>query len=57
MMSWRATYQVVRGGGRRIRTPEPLSGLTVFKTAGFNRSPIPPDGTILNYKGFSLSSN
>ena len=31
-----------RGGGRGIRTPEPLSGLTVFKTAGFNRSPIPP---------------
>ena len=30
------------GGGRGIRTPEPLSGLTVFKTAGFNRSPIPP---------------
>ena len=30
------------GGGRGIRTPEPLSRLTVFKTAGFNRSPIPP---------------
>ena len=30
------------GGGRGIRTPEPLSGLTVFKTAGFNHSPIPP---------------
>src|SRR5690242_6513628 len=30
------------GGGKRIRTSEPLPGLTVFKTAGFNRSPIPP---------------
>ncbi len=30
------------GGGRGIRTPEPLTGLTVFKTAGFNHSPIPP---------------
>ena len=30
------------GGGRGIRTPERLSTLTVFKTAGFNHSPIPP---------------
>jgi hypothetical protein len=30
------------GGGGRIRTHETLSGLTVFKTAGFNRSPTPP---------------
>ena len=30
------------GGGRGIRTPGTLSGTTVFKTAGFNRSPIPP---------------
>ena len=30
------------GGGGGIRTPETLSGLTVFKTAGFNRSPTPP---------------
>jgi hypothetical protein len=29
-------------GGGGIRTPETLSGLTVFKTAGFNRSPTPP---------------
>src|SRR5215472_11234464 len=32
------------GGGRGIRTPGALSGTTVFKTAGFNRSPIPPLG-------------
>ncbi len=30
------------GGGRGIRTPGTLSGTTVFKTAGINRSPIPP---------------
>ena len=31
-----------RGGGGGIRTPETLTGLTVFKTAGLNRSPTPP---------------
>jgi hypothetical protein len=31
-----------RGGGGGIRTPETLSGLTVFKTAAFNRSATPP---------------
>jgi hypothetical protein len=30
------------GGGRGIRTPGTLSSTTVFKTAGFNHSPIPP---------------
>ncbi len=30
------------GGGRGIRTPGTLTGTTVFKTAGINRSPIPP---------------
>ena len=30
------------GGGRGIRTPERVAPLTVFKTAGFNHSPIPP---------------
>ncbi len=30
------------GGGGGIRTPVTLSGQTVFKTAGFNRSPTPP---------------
>ena len=34
------------GGGGGIRTPETLSGLTVFKTAGFNRSPTPPSPII-----------
>ncbi len=33
---------VLYGGGGGIRTPETLSSLTVFKTAGFNRSPTPP---------------
>ncbi len=31
------------GGGGGIRTHETLSGLTVFKTAAFNRSATPPD--------------
>jgi hypothetical protein len=30
------------GGGRGIRTPERLPTLTVFKTAAFNHSAIPP---------------
>jgi hypothetical protein len=30
------------GGGGGIRTPETLSGLTVFKTAAFNLSATPP---------------
>ena len=29
-------------GGRGIRTPEGLTTLTVFKTAAFDRSAIPP---------------
>ena len=33
---------IFSGGGGGIRTPETLSSLTVFKTAGFNRSPTPP---------------
>ena len=32
----------VCGGGRGIRTPGTLSGPTVFKTAAFDRSAIPP---------------
>jgi hypothetical protein len=35
-------YSTMRAGGIWIRTPGTLSGTTVFKTAGFNRSPIPP---------------
>ena len=30
------------GGGRGIRTPERVTPLTVFKTAAFNHSAIPP---------------
>src|SRR5207237_6362975 len=30
------------GGGRGIRTPDTLSGTTVFKTAAINHSAIPP---------------
>src|ERR1700739_4296816 len=46
----------VCGGGRGIRTPGTLSGTTVFKTAGINRSPIPPRGwkraMVLVYRTF-----
>ena len=35
-------YTAFSGGGGGIRTPETLTGLTVFKTAGFNHSPTPP---------------
>jgi hypothetical protein len=34
------------GGGGGIRTHETLSGLTVFKTAGVNRFPTPPAGSV-----------
>src|ERR1039457_3152252 len=34
------------GGGRGIRTPVRVAPQTVFKTAGFNRSPIPPSSII-----------
>jgi hypothetical protein len=46
------------GGGRGIRTPGTLSGTTVFKTAGINRSPIPPQDvglqSIVNVESNSL---
>src|SRR5438552_3783140 len=32
----------VKDGGRGIRTPGALPSTTVFKTAGFSHSPIPP---------------
>ena len=35
-----------RGGEGGIRTPETLTGLTVFKTAGLNRSPTSPHSII-----------
>ena len=37
------TVQSEAGGGGGIRTHETLSGLTVFKTAGVNRFPTPPN--------------
>ena len=37
------------GGGRGIRTPERVTPLTVFKTAGFNHSPIPPIPILLDF--------
>src|ERR1019366_388132 len=40
--NWERENARLRGGGGGIRTPETLSGLTVFKTAGFNHSPTPP---------------
>jgi hypothetical protein len=39
---WRGVSALFSGGGRGIRTPGTLSSSTVFKTAGLNRSPIPP---------------
>src|SRR5437899_5530128 len=45
------------GGERGIRTPESLSTLTVFKTAGFNHSPIPPTSILpdsIMLRGMSL---
>jgi hypothetical protein len=44
------------GGGRGIRTPERVSPLTVFKTAGFNHSPIPPLPKYLIPKGLATLS-
>src|SRR5262245_25153097 len=37
---------VCRNGGRGIRTPETVPRLTVFKTAAFNHSAIPPSERI-----------
>src|ERR1039458_5377924 len=44
------------GGGRGIRTPERVSPLTVFKTAGINHSPIPP-ASLLDRKSTRLNSS
>ena len=33
------------GGGRGIRTPDDREAITDFKSAGFNHSPIPPEGS------------
>jgi hypothetical protein len=42
MVRGEALYRTVQSGEGGIRTPETLSGLTVFKTAGFNHSPTSP---------------
>jgi hypothetical protein len=40
------------GGGRGIRTPDTLSGTTVFKTAAINHSAIPPlEGRFVSLTG------
>jgi hypothetical protein len=44
--------QGLTGGGRGIRTPERLPTLTVFKTAAFNHSAIPPISKYLIPQGF-----
>ena len=44
-------YTRLAGGGGGIRTHETLSGLTVFKTAGFNHSPTPPGSFEFNRLG------
>src|SRR6185437_14739998 len=42
-LPWNCELYLSRnGGGGGIRTHETLSGLTVFKTAAFNRSATPP---------------
>jgi hypothetical protein len=41
----------VNGGGRGIRTPVGLSPKAVFKTACFNRSHIPPQGSCALLRG------
>jgi hypothetical protein len=38
---------LIDGGGRGIRTPVRVTPQTVFKTAGFNHSPIPPPQSYL----------
>src|SRR5437868_254620 len=39
------------GGGRGIRTPGTLSSSTVFKTAAFNHSAIPPIPSYMDFEG------
>jgi hypothetical protein len=38
------------GGGKGIRTPGTREGTTVFKTAAFDRSAIPPLSTVASAK-------
>ena len=48
-------FNELNGGGRGIRTPGTLSGTTVFKTAGINRSPIPPREELRCCSQFNLT--
>ena len=41
-------FEVV-GGGRGIRTPGPLARTTVFKTAAFDHSAIPPGAKLVKF--------
>ena len=45
-MQRRVQLDRLNGGGRGIRTPGGVSPTAVFKTAGFNRSPIPPEASV-----------
>jgi outer membrane protein insertion porin family len=44
------------GGGRGIRTPERVTPLTVFKTAAFNHSAIPPPTILADATSVSVST-
>ena len=46
LMRRRSELVRLSGGGRGIRTPGGVSPTAVFKTAGFNRSPIPPQASV-----------
>jgi hypothetical protein len=47
--------EIAVNGGRGIRTPERVTPLTVFKTAAFNHSAIPPPDRIAD--GAALPSD
>src|SRR5580698_7924831 len=50
------TKKLKPNGGRGIRTPERVTPLTVFKTAGFNHSPIPPSSILPDFIALELLS-
>jgi hypothetical protein len=54
---YRPSPTIVRkyGGGRGIRTPGRVSPSTVFKTAGFNHSPIPPFTIVSDFIEFQVT--
>jgi hypothetical protein len=51
--AWETRWQDQQlcGGGSRIRTHEGVAPLTVFKTAAFNHSAIPPRGEFYHARG------